>query len=118
VLFLLYICIGCGYVAASVYALTLKVFARGVRVCVCVCVCVRRASIHAEQAAFTTSGANAVMLLTAVLTCVLVPFSAYHYYLVFTNQTTLEHAINCADWTNNRRTRGCLHNTELVCGDT
>ena len=57
------------------------------------------------------------MLLCLVLDAVLIPFSSYHYYLVFSNQTTLEHAINCAEWTSNRRSRGCARNTEFVCGE-
>jgi hypothetical protein len=43
-----------------------------------------------------TSGSRSVTVLCFVLSCVMIPFSAYHYYLVFSNQTTLEHAIHCA----------------------
>lgn len=65
-----------------------------------------------------TNGVKGLMALTSVLAIVMVPFSSYHFYLVFSNQTTLEHAISIAECEQNRFSRGCCNNTASLCGES
>lgn len=93
VLFLLYVSLGTSFVASSIYAVSHLIGPVSV-------------------------GVKGLMALTTVLAIVMVPFSAYHFYLVFSNQTTLEHAISIAECEPNRFSRGCCHNTASLCGDS
>jgi hypothetical protein len=93
VLFLLYVCVGCTFVASSIYYVTNHVWA-------------------------VSNGVKGLMALCTVLSMVLIPFASYHYYLVFSNQTTLEHAISLAECAPNPNSRGCCLNAAVICGDT
>lgn len=92
-LFLLYVCLGSMFVAGSLYYVSNYVMV-------------------------VSLGVKGLMALCSVLSIVMTPFASYHYYLVFTDQTTLEHAIAIAECEANPRTRGCCMNAATICGET